>query len=164
MKYYLQYSDNIKSLTCIEPNKQFTDVLNSKSTSFPINNYNLRFSEFVASSEKKVDKFDVIILCLVLCSIEDPSEVIDECYKLLVPGGRLLVLEHVIDQESTQAMLMQYLFNPLWKIFGDNCCLTRQPFLHLRTMDWTDISEQMIRVNKNKIPVLRQFYSCVATK
>ena len=164
LKYYLDYSDRIHSLTCIEPNKEFNDRANSRNASFPIHNFNGTFSDFLASSEKKVSKFNVVILCLILCSIEDPTEVLNECHQLLAPGGRLLVLEHVRDQESSLIVLLQHILNPLWKIVGDNCCLTTQPYLHIRSLKWTKFSEEMMRAVKSKIPVLKQFYSCVATK
>ena len=163
LKYYLDYSDRVHSLTCIEPNKAFSDTANLNA-SFPIHNFNGTFSDFLASSEKKVSKFNVIILCLILCSIEDPTEVLNECHQLLVPGGRLLVLEHVRDQESSLTVLLQYMINPLWKIIGDNCCLTTQPYLYIRSLRWTKFSEEMRRADKSKIPFLKQFYSCVATK
>ena len=166
IKYYRAYSDVINSLTCIEPNQILVSSMKSDDTVTPfrINNFCGTFSEFVARTDKKVNKFDVIVLCLILCSVDDPAEVLNACHKLLVPGGRLLVLEHVRDQRSLLILILQYIMNPLWRILGDNCCLTRQPYLHLRKMEWSSIYEEMRRIDKNKIPFLKQFYSCVATK
>ena len=165
-KYYLASSDVVNSLTCIEPNQILIDSMKSANlvTPFTIHHFCGTFSEFVASADKEVNKFNVIILCLLLCSVDGPSDILNECHKLLLPGGRLLVLEHVRDQRSLPIILLQYLMNPLWRILGDNCCLTRQPYLHLRKMEWSSISEEMRRLDKSKLPFIRQFYSCVATK
>ena len=166
MKYYLTSSDAVNSLTCVEPNQILVDSMQSVNMVIPfkVNYFCGTFSEFVASGDKQVAKFDVIVLCLILCSVDDPSHVLDECYQLLLPGGRLLVLEHVRDQISLLIRMLQYSINPIWRIVGDNCCLTRQPYLHLRNMEWSNISEEMLRVEKSKLPFARQYYSCLATK
>lgn len=39
--------------------------------------------------------FDTVLCALVLCSIPDPAAAIAEMRRVLVPGGRLLLLDHV---------------------------------------------------------------------
>lgn len=39
--------------------------------------------------------FDTVVCALALCSIPDPRRAIDEMHRVLVPGGRLLLLDHV---------------------------------------------------------------------
>jgi ubiquinone/menaquinone biosynthesis C-methylase UbiE len=39
--------------------------------------------------------FDTVVCALALCSIPEPARAIDEMKRALVPGGRLLLLDHV---------------------------------------------------------------------
>lgn len=40
--------------------------------------------------------YDTVVCCLALCSIPDPQAAIGEMWRVLVPGGRLLLLDHVV--------------------------------------------------------------------
>ncbi len=39
--------------------------------------------------------FDTVVCALSLCSIPDPERAIAEMHRVLVPGGRLLLLDHI---------------------------------------------------------------------
>jgi len=41
------------------------------------------------------ESFDTVVCALSLCTIPDPARAIDEMKRALVPGGRLLLLDHV---------------------------------------------------------------------
>lgn len=75
--------------------------------------------------------FDTIVCVRVLCSVSDQKETGETLYKLLKPGGKLLVCEHVINpwrtpKGSSIARFMQQLYMLLgWKFFVGNCHLTR---------------------------------------
>jgi ubiquinone/menaquinone biosynthesis C-methylase UbiE len=42
------------------------------------------------------DSFDTVVSALVLCTIGDPRAAVAEMRRVLVPGGRLLLLDHVV--------------------------------------------------------------------
>ncbi|KAL4981179.1 hypothetical protein BDW66DRAFT_164078 [Aspergillus desertorum] len=75
--------------------------------------------------------FDSIITVRVLCSVPEPETTISYLYSLLKPGGKLLVVEHVVNPWTTPkgsilARIMQgvyHLFGWRW-VMGD-CCLNR---------------------------------------
>lgn len=52
---------------------------------------------------------DTVVCCLALCTIPDPPRALAEMHRVLVPGGRLLLLDHV---RSTSRLLFaaQWLF------------------------------------------------------
>jgi ubiquinone/menaquinone biosynthesis C-methylase UbiE len=39
--------------------------------------------------------FDTVVCCLALCTIPDPARALAQMHRVLVPGGRLLLLDHV---------------------------------------------------------------------
>lgn len=78
--------------------------------------------------------FDTIICVRVLCSVPDPARTIADLYSLLRPGGKMLVVEHVVNPWPRQnrkkgsflARLMQALYSMLgWSFFMGDCHLDR---------------------------------------
>jgi SAM-dependent methyltransferase len=69
-------------------------------------------------------RFDVAVAAIVLCTVDDPGRVLDELARVLRPGGRLRVLEHVAD--TGVAERAQRLIEPVWKRFAGGCHVTRE--------------------------------------
>lgn len=75
--------------------------------------------------------FDTIICVRVLCSVPDMETRTKELYKLLRPGGQLLVVEHVVNpwrtaKGSIVARFMQVVYETLgWRWFMGNCSMNR---------------------------------------
>lgn len=58
------------------------------------------------------NSFDTVIASFVFCSVPQPRKGLKELYRVLKPGGQLLLLEHVLSSNKTKAALMN-LLNPL---------------------------------------------------
>lgn len=56
--------------------------------------------------------FDTVIATFVFCSVPDPVEGLREARRVLVPGGQLLLLEHVLSRGPILRALMR-LANPI---------------------------------------------------
>ncbi|SFF94029.1 class I SAM-dependent methyltransferase [Neptunomonas qingdaonensis] len=67
---------------------------------------------------------DAVLCCLVLCSVPDPQRALSEIYRVLKPGGNLVVFEHVKSQNAVTYAFQQML-NPLWKPVACGCHLQR---------------------------------------
>jgi len=68
--------------------------------------------------------FDAIVLTLVLCTVPAPEAAIARFQDWLRAGGRLYVLEHIIDDRQPVRSLQQGI-DPLWKHLAAGCHLTR---------------------------------------
>lgn len=55
--------------------------------------------------------FDTVIATFVFCSVPDPVRGLQEAFRVLVPGGQLLLLEHVLSKNAILRPLMR-LANP----------------------------------------------------
>jgi ubiquinone/menaquinone biosynthesis C-methylase UbiE len=73
------------------------------------------------------NSLDAVLCCLVLCSVSDPQQVLLEIYRVLKPGGTLVVFEHVRSEHAVTRTFQQ-LFNPLWKPLACGCHLQRNTF------------------------------------
>jgi ubiquinone/menaquinone biosynthesis C-methylase UbiE len=74
--------------------------------------------------------FDSVVITLTLCSVPDAAAAVREAFRVLRPGGRLLLLEHVASPKRW-VWAGQWLLNHLTvRLEGDH--LLREPLLHLR--------------------------------
>lgn len=74
--------------------------------------------------------FDTVVCTLSLCSIPDDRAAVAEAKRVLRPGGRLVLLEHVRSDRRWMRALQRLLQVPACRFAGDN--LLREPLDHLR--------------------------------
>ena len=99
-------------------------------------------------SEKKglsTPLFDTIICCRVLCSVPDPQGTVKALHGLLKPGGKLIVVEHIVNPSrgpwgSTVARALQQVYAMLgWSFFVGDCHMLRDTEQTLgQAGDWTN--------------------------
>jgi ubiquinone/menaquinone biosynthesis C-methylase UbiE len=79
--------------------------------------------------EFQSDSFDTVVITLGLCTIPDPRQAISEAHRVLRPGARLLLLEHV---RSPRLLVrtVQRLLDPLAVRFAADH-LMREPLEYL---------------------------------
>jgi ubiquinone/menaquinone biosynthesis C-methylase UbiE len=82
------------------------------------------------------DSFDAAVATLVFCSVPDPVLGLRELRRVLVPGGQLFLLEHVLSRKLLLRSLM-HLLNPLFRLFGDN--INRKTVEHVDQAGFVDI-------------------------
>jgi len=80
--------------------------------------------------EFPADRFDTVVFSLCLCSIPDDRRAVAEGVRVLKPGGRMVLLEHV-RSPSRVVRAGQRLVEPAFLRFQADH-LTREPLEHLR--------------------------------
>jgi ubiquinone/menaquinone biosynthesis C-methylase UbiE len=76
------------------------------------------------------DSFDTVVCTLGLCTIPDPRRAVAEAWRVLRPGGQILLLEHV-RSPLLPVRVLQRLLEPLSVRFAADH-LTREPLDYLR--------------------------------
>jgi len=74
--------------------------------------------------------FDAVVFTLALCTIPDPAEAVAEARRVIRPGGRLLLLEHVRSPLLPVRALQRALDPVSVRLQADH--LLREPLCHLR--------------------------------
>ncbi len=62
--------------------------------------------------------FDTVVTTFVFCSVPDPVKGLQEARRVLKPGGRIVMLEHVLSERPTLRRLMKWLDPFMHRLWG----------------------------------------------
>ena len=120
----LRYYPRGTALTAIEPNPAMHPRLRAKAARWGID-LTLRGlrGEALDLPDASVR---AVVGTLVLCSVDNPRQVVAEIRRILAPGGRFLFLEHVAAVVGTPLNRFQALLARPWQWLFDGCHLNRE--------------------------------------
>tara|TARA_B100001093_G_C26684243_1_gene951853 strand:+ start:203 stop:862 length:660 start_codon:yes stop_codon:yes gene_type:complete len=79
------------------------------------------FDGYLHEIDDLPNSYDCIIFTTLLCSVPNPDEIVRDAHRLLKPGGKLYLIEHVGDKFGVRAGIQVIVKYP-WKfITGCNC-------------------------------------------
>lgn len=116
------YSPAVRSLTAVEPNVGMRRALERRiaAANVPV--------ELVQAAGERLpfddERFDCVVLSLVLCTVDDPQATLQEVGRVLKPGGRCAFFEHVASDQPKYRRWQNRL-NWLQRIIGCGCNLNR---------------------------------------
>jgi ubiquinone/menaquinone biosynthesis C-methylase UbiE len=89
---------------------------------------------------------DYLVSTLVFCSVSDLQQSVKEAFRVLRPGGTLLLMEHIMAVKGSRVHFWQHLLQPFWKRIACNCHLTRQTGDVLKETGFRlDVREEVMR-------------------
>lgn len=91
---------------------------------------------------------DAVLCACVLCSVGQPAQALAELRRVLVPGGRLLLLEHVAAPGGWVDRL-QRVIQPIWTRCAGGCSVRRDTYgaVAAAGFDVTNVRTEMVWPN-----------------
>ncbi|KAM3877859.1 thiol S-methyltransferase TMT1A-like [Diretmus argenteus] len=125
---------------CTDPNPHFQKYLQNSMAE----NDHLTFEKFIIASGEDLgliedDSVDVVVSTLVLCSVSNVKQTLQEARRILRPGGAFYFMEHVAADPSTWIYFFQHVLQPLWYFFGDGCDLNRETWKDLEAAGFSEL-------------------------
>jgi SAM-dependent methyltransferase len=115
----------------------------------------------LASGAERIDapdaSFDAVIASYVLCSVDDPAAVLAEVRRVLVPGGRVVFVEHVGAPDGTLKRAVQRAATPCSVRWCHGCHLDRDTEAGLLAAGFAPVEVERVRVRSmplGAMPVL----------
>jgi ubiquinone/menaquinone biosynthesis C-methylase UbiE len=126
------YPAAVKSLSVTEPDpfmaRKLREKVDAAAPPFPV--------EVIECAAERLPfddgSFDTVVSTLVLCTVQDPDAAAAEVGRVLAPGGRLLLLEHVRDPEEGRLARWQDRLERPWGWMAAGCHPNRDTAATLR--------------------------------
>lgn len=117
---HFRYYRRGTSVIAIEPNFMLHSLLRKNAEKYGINLdiHGVKAEELNLADES----VEAVASSLVLCSVNQ-RRVLGEVYRILKPGGRLMLLEHVAAPDGTFLRLIQNMIRQPWEWLYDGCQL-----------------------------------------
>jgi SAM-dependent methyltransferase len=112
------YPDTVTEVVAVEPERRLALLAQQAAAAAPVP---------VTVSTKTVEEystagtpFDAVVCSLVLCSVDQPDDVVRQLLSVLKPGGELRYLEHVASS-GARARLQKIADATIWPRLAGNC-------------------------------------------
>ena len=127
----------IESLDAAEPDTYMLDRARKRLDALPADvRAKVRLAEAPAEGLPFDDaSFDVVVCTLVLCTVSDPGRALSEVRRVLKPGGRLRLFEHVRGTGAIETI--QRVVQPVYGWTAAGCQLSRDTESAVRASGFT---------------------------
>jgi SAM-dependent methyltransferase len=111
------YPDTVTEVVAVEPERRLSVQAEqaAAAASVPI-----RVSANTVEQFADAEPFDAAVCSLVLCSVNDPDQVVRQLFSALKPGGELRYFEHVASS-GWRDRLQRFADATLWPRMAGNC-------------------------------------------
>ena len=107
------------------------------------------------------ESVDHVVSTLVLCSVNDPQQVLKEIYRVLKPGGTFVFIEHVADEAGSTTRRRQDWIEPVWAWFADGCHPNRETWKLVESAGFREVNYEFFKL---KLPIVGPHLAGAALK
>lgn len=99
---------------------------------------------------------DFIISTLVLCTVDDPYNCIEQLYRILKPSGTFVFIEHVKAKDNSILSGIQTLLHKPWHWFFEGCHTNRDIISYLEFSSFSKLEIERYNLYSLFIPMIPQ--------
>jgi SAM-dependent methyltransferase len=138
-------------VVAIEPNRRMHRALRASAVRYGMD---LVLREESAERLSLADAtVDAVVSTLVLCTVPDPVRTAGEILRVLRPGARLVLLEHVAAPPGDYHRVVQRAIRRPWHWFFEGCDPCRDTESTLRRAGFTEVNVDQYTVRTPLIPI-----------
>jgi SAM-dependent methyltransferase len=117
---FAYYPDAVTEVVAVEPERRLVEFAQQAAAAapVPVTVTTNTVEQFLTSPG---EPFDAVVCSLVLCSVDEPDDVLQQLFSLLRPGGELRYLEHEAARSGLRARLQKAADATLWPPLMGNC-------------------------------------------
>ncbi|MBD3616347.1 MAG: class I SAM-dependent methyltransferase [Gracilimonas sp.] len=136
----------------VEPNSSLRDILKKRAERFGI----ILEIHHGGAEELLIpdNHVEMVLGSLVLCSVNDPIQVVSEIKRVLKAGGRFAYLEHVKAREGSWVYGIQRMVRKPWKCFFDGCHVTRDTGKLIQNSGFKNVDQQAFNSRTIFVPII----------
>jgi len=147
----LRYYAPGTSIIAIEPSIKMNPYLRASAArkNIEIDIKNIRGEEL----DLPTSSVNAVVGTLVLCSVDDPIQVVAEVHRILKPGGRYIFLEHIAAPFGSRLRNLQDVINKPWNWLFEGCNLNRNTPAILQNAGFASVEMDCFMLRSPLIPV-----------
>lgn len=107
------------------------------------------------------NSMDAVVSTLVLCSVRQPGQAIQEILRVLKPGGQFVFIEHVAAPRGTFRRSMQSFVRPVWSFAADGCQPNRETWTLVEGAGFSHVELEHFHLD---VPIVGPHIAGVAIK
>ncbi|XP_068249227.1 thiol S-methyltransferase TMT1A-like [Palaemon carinicauda] len=135
-------------LVLVDPNPHFAKQFTEKLTG----DFKIKPEDIIVSTGEEMDmvpdaSVDAVVVSLVLCSVSDIAKVTQQVYRVLVPGGKFLFMEHIREWDTKKYRARRFIQSLLtvtriWPFLFEGCSLNRDPLPIIKGAGFSRVEEE----------------------
>lgn len=95
--------------------------------------------EFLHNLNIESNSIDSVVCTLVLCTVPDPQQIMEEVLRIMKPGGQYIFVEHVAAPKGSAKRMVQNLLNKPWQYVFEGCHTNRDTASLLKSIGFSQI-------------------------
>ncbi len=111
------YPDTVTEVVAVEPERRLAALAQEAAAAAPVP---VTVTTDTVEQYDSGEPFDAVVCSLVLCSVEEPEQVLRQLFSMLRPGGELRYAEHVASS-GARARLQKLADATVWPRLLGNC-------------------------------------------
>lgn len=151
-------------LTAIEPNLMMHSRLRRNAEQYGINLDIRGLKKDGLGLDLASESTEAVISTLVLCSVGNQRQVLNEVHRILRPGGRFLFLEHVAARRGTLMRYFQDLIRQPWQWCFEGCDPICETGSALKEAGFSKIELENFEVKSLIFAAIKHHIAGIATK